>query len=223
MYISPCPLLFLPSPLSPCPLLFLPSHLYINPFRDSPHHYWYISPCPLFFLPSPLYINPFHDSLHHSIYLFLPSPLYVNPFHDSFHHSMYLFLPSPLYVNPFHDSLHHYMYISYSLLRSLPVPSSSFPLLHISIPSVIHSIILCISLPAHFSSSPSSLSPCPFLFLPSPLYINPFHDSLHHSMYITPCPSSSFPLLSISIPSTIHSIILCISLPATSSLYQSLL
>ena len=27
-----------------------------------------------------------------------------------------------------------------------------------------------------------------YLFLPSPPYINPFRDSLHHSMYITPCP-----------------------------------
>ena len=106
------------------------------------------------FLPCPHYINPFHDSLHHSMYFFLPSPLYINPFHDSLHHSMYIspcpllflisplspcplfVLHSPLYINPFRDSLHHSMY------------TTPCPLLPISIPSVIHSIILCISLPA---------------------------------------------------------------------------
>ena len=345
MYISPCPLIFLPSPLSPCPLLFLPSPLYINLFRDTLHHSRYITPCHLLpisipsvnhsiilcissfpllpisipteihsiilciSLPAPsssFPLNPFHDSCHHSMYLFLPSHLYINPFHDSLHHSMYLFHPSPLYVNPFHDPLHHYMYISSSPLRSLPVPSSSFPLLPISIPSVIHSISLCILLPAPSSSFPllsisipsmihsiilcislpapplpslsplyqsllrftpsfyvylslppplpslSSLyqslrdslhhsiyiTPCPLLFLPSPLHINPFHDSLHYSMYISPCPLLFLPLLSISILSMIHSIVVpsplyinpfhdslpsfYVSLPSLSSLYQSL-
>ena len=82
------------------------------------------------------------------------------------------------------------------------------------------------------------ITPCPLLFLPCHLYINLFYDSLHHSMYLfipSLTPSfyvyhsiilciSSFPLLSILIPSMIHSIILCISsFPLLSILIPSMI
>ena len=91
------------------------------------------------------------------------------------------------------------------------------PLLPISIPSVIHSIILCISLPAPPLPSLSSLNQSLPRFTPTFYVYHSLPPPLPHIFSLSLSPSSSFPLLSISIPSTIHSIILCISLPAPSS------
>ena len=163
----------------------------------------YISPCPILFLPSPLYINPFHDSLHHSMYLFLPSPLYINPYVI---HSIILFisLPAPPLpsLSPLCQSLLRFtpsVYVYYSLPPPLPSLSSLYQSLR---DSLHHSIYI---------------TPCPLLFLPSPLYIYPFHDSLHHSMYISPCP-----LLFLHSPLYINPFHDSLHRPSLSPIYQSL-
>ena len=131
--------------------------------RFSPSFYVYL-PCPSSSFPLSISILP--PLIHHSMYI-CPSlsPIYQSLpwFTPSFYvyHSLSPPLPS---LSSLYQSLPWFT-PSYLSLPPLSSPMCSFPLLSISILSMIHSIVL-----------------------PSPLYINPFRDSLHHSMYITPCP-----------------------------------